>query len=379
MNFLENITFRRKRSRGSESNHDDSNSGNNTTLNCTTNSMPEMSEDDENNQIKILQDKIDDLTSQLNSAHREIEILSLENSSLKQSNEDLSRKNNLYKQIARSPIKQKSTTPKKTQLKQAKHTQTDENIGNSTSINQDDKTQTINVVRNSSHNNTVTGNVIKPNQKQSPRKNKICILSSENNSRICKLINSTSLPNSYEICHYRKPNCNLEHLLDNVDGKVENFTKSDFCIIFLGEENFKRTQNYIELVVIIRKKIVHLKHTNFIICLPTFKYMNNVNIMFNSRVENFNNLLYMDAQTNNYAYILDSNFNLPYTFDTYSPHYGTLNKRGLQLIISDLIELISYCSTIAATTNINSEVDCSQKIQKDITAVNSQNNFQFFL
>ncbi|KAJ8719337.1 hypothetical protein PYW08_011512 [Mythimna loreyi] len=375
MNFFENITLRRNRSRRSESNHDESN---NTTMNCTTNSMPEMSEDEENSQIKKLQDKIDELTSQLNSAHKEIEILSLENSSLKQSNEDLVKKNNLYKQIASSPVKHKSTTPKKTQSKLVKHTPNDVNIGNTAPSNQDGKTKTKDVTEISSHNNRITSNILKPSQKQSPIRHKICILSSENSSRICKLIDNTSLSTKYEICHYRKPNCNLELILDNIDGKVQNFTKSDFCIICIGEEDFKRTQNYIELVGVIRKKIVPLNHTNFIICLPTFKFMTNVNIMFNSRVETFNNLLYMDTQTSNYAYVLDSNLNLPYTFDTYNPYYGTLNQKGLQLIILDLIDLISYC-TLANTNIISSEVDCSQGKIKDIADVNSHNNSQFFL
>ncbi|KAH9632911.1 hypothetical protein HF086_002733 [Spodoptera exigua] len=91
MKFLENITFRRRRSKGSESNQDDSNNTSQT-LNYTTNSMPEMSEDDETHEIKKLQDKIDELTSQLNNANKKVEILCLEISSLKEKNQELSKK-----------------------------------------------------------------------------------------------------------------------------------------------------------------------------------------------------------------------------------------------------------------------------------------------
>lgn len=51
--------------------------------------MPDISEDEDDNRITIYKKEIEELKNQLLSAHREIEILSLENSKLKQSNDDL--------------------------------------------------------------------------------------------------------------------------------------------------------------------------------------------------------------------------------------------------------------------------------------------------
>ncbi|KAH9639086.1 hypothetical protein HF086_009055 [Spodoptera exigua] len=173
-------------------------------MNCTTTSMPEMSEDEENNQIKILHDKIDELTSQLNNANKEIEILSLENSSLKQRNEDLSKENSLYKQTTSSPVKQKLTIPKKTQSKQEEQTQM---IPGNTSLTENDRTETKDVTRaTDARISKISSNVIKPHIKQSHIKHKICIISSENSSRIYNVMDGTKLSDSYEICQYRKPN-----------------------------------------------------------------------------------------------------------------------------------------------------------------------------
>lgn len=111
MNFLENITFRRTRVQSEPTNEDSDIISQ--TLNYTSNSMPDISDDEEEHKIKTLNDEIQMLKSQLNSAHKEIEILTLENSKLKQTNEDLVKKNTIYKKITDSPLKHRSLTPKK--------------------------------------------------------------------------------------------------------------------------------------------------------------------------------------------------------------------------------------------------------------------------
>lgn len=183
---------------------------------------------------------------------------------------------------------------------------------------------------------------------------------------------------NYNMCHYRMPKCGIEHILKDIDSKVRNFTHSDYCIIHIGEDDFKKTNNYIELVTFIREKLQTLNHTNFIICLPTFKYMVNSNIMYNCRIDTFNNLICMDVETYKYAYILDSNLNLPYTYDTYSRRYGSLNNKGLNIVISDLQDLILNLNTMIAS---NVEVDCSQKNQTELLTdiKQAQNKTQFFL
>lgn len=377
MNFLENITFRRTR-RQSEPSNDDSDIISQT-LNCTSNSMPDISEDDDYNQIKILKDEIDTLKAQLNSAHHEVELLTLENNNLKLCNEELLKKNNLFQRIVSSPVNQKQTTPIKTSSNiktKFKQTQT---INLSKKIVGEDITSLdvctkINIADNACTSSerepvlqtTNTGRKTSPPLRTPPTsepstKHKIVLLSGETSNRLYSMAEKTYL-NNFELCHYRKPKCGIELIFDNIDAKVRDLTECDYCIIYIGEEDFRTTHNYIELVTFIRGRLLPLNHTNFIICLPTFKYMENHNIMYNSRIETFNNLLYMDAQTCNYAYVLDSNLNLPYTYNTYNKRHNTLNNKGLNIIVSDLEQLVIK---ICSLDKVFSYVDCDQNNESD--------------
>lgn len=337
MNFFENITLRRNRSRRSESNHDESN---NTTLNCTTSSMPEMSEDEENSQVKRLQDKIDELTSQLNSAHKEIEILSLENSSLKQNNEDLLKKNNVYKQIASSPVKHKSTTPKKTQSKKV-HSQTDANIGNTVSTNppeiditsQSPATKEKLSVTNrqtETFRSQETEPIIKSSQNI---KHKLCIVSANKNNKILSIAENTF--KNCEICHYLLPGCGTVQLITDLEKKLTEYTINDFCIILIGEKDFYKTENYVDIIIKMREKLQKIQQTNVIICVPTFK-LSDHSTLFNWRIETFNNLLHLDLQTFNYAMALDSNLDLCYDFTMFSKYSRKINDHGMQNVFYNL-------------------------------------------
>lgn len=371
MNFLENITFRRNRTR-SEPNDDESDKVLSQTLNCTTNSLPDISEDEDAPLLQKLKDEIAKLTSQLTSAHKEIEVLSLENSNLKKLNEEFNKKNDMYKKIAISPakIKAKTTllTPKKNV--ETKQTQTSEK-DHTTSV-----TIPINITKNIGSKVNSTPNVRTVTAVEQPSTmHKICLISSETSNRLYTLAERTNISN-FEICHYRKPTCGLWQILDNIEKKVQNFTNSDFCVIYIGEEDFRKTHNYLQLVMFVREKLSPLSHTNFIICLPTYKYMTDANIMFNSRIETFNNLLYLDISTCNYAYLLDSNLNLPYNYETYSKKYGTLNNYGMEIVVSDLRDLINGLSKLTTT---HSEVDCLPQNQNSLSTESQQDNYQFFL
>ncbi|KAJ8724549.1 hypothetical protein PYW08_016023 [Mythimna loreyi] len=82
MNFLQNITIRRTRTK-SDSMLNESDVGTmHATLNETVTSVPEMSDDDDD-EIKKLKDQITKLTLDLQSAHLEIEELTLENNNNK--------------------------------------------------------------------------------------------------------------------------------------------------------------------------------------------------------------------------------------------------------------------------------------------------------
>ncbi|KAH9633910.1 hypothetical protein HF086_009723 [Spodoptera exigua] len=111
------------------------------TLESTVNSMPELSQD-ENEQLTLLKTKLLDLESQLQSAHHEIELLSAENSQLRTANEDLMKKNEVLSKITSSPIKQKYNTPTKKSKKhnlETKQTQTWTTNTNNTEIRESER------------------------------------------------------------------------------------------------------------------------------------------------------------------------------------------------------------------------------------------------
>lgn len=361
MNFLENITFRRPRTSSEPNNSSELISQ---TLNCTTNSLPEMSEDEDDKEINILRNEVKNLKSQLEKAHKEIKLLCSQISTLEQKNTELIKENEVsQKDNSSSTLKKKKQIPKRDKIlstkRTSKETQPIELLDRCTS--------TAEGPAGTSQNGTIQTNAPLPILKHN-----ICMLSSETSNRLYTLCQRTDLINC-NICHYRMPTCGLEQLLNNIDKKVQNFTHSDYCIIYIGEEDFRTTHNYIELVSFVREKIQILTHTNFIICLPTFKYMENKNIMFNSRVDIFNNLIYMDVENYKHAFILDSNLNLPYTHETYN-WYGRLNNKGLSIILTDLQELILDLNT----TNLSSEAGCSQKTDA-LSDTQLHNNSQFFL
>ncbi|KAG6455136.1 hypothetical protein O3G_MSEX009055 [Manduca sexta] len=135
---FENITFRHNKNRtrtksDSQSNVNELNELLNQTMNNTGTSLPDVSYDDKCNQeiISELKNKIEKLTIQLCSAEEEIELLSLENNTLKRSNKELMKKNELYKNIAYTPVKKsnsKQSSPRsctKTKESLTKQTNTD--------------------------------------------------------------------------------------------------------------------------------------------------------------------------------------------------------------------------------------------------------------
>lgn len=390
MNFFENITMRRTRTKSDSSTV--INQSQNDTFENTLNSLPDLSSDDINDahqQITKLKERIDKLVLELNSAHQEIESLSLENNDLKQINIVLRSKNNHLTELTHSPIKKhKKTTPIKKCPENNKQTQTDPSfISNQKEVTTLNKTSSVKTIPEQiqqpiNSNSQLSSSNTTPNiraattTEQSFTKHKICLLSSETSNRLYTIAERTTLRN-YEICHYRKPTCGLRQILHKIEGKVQNFTHSDYCVIYIGEEDFRKTHNYLELVIFIRETLIELSHTNFIICLPTFKYMIDANLMYNSRVETFNNLIYLDINTCNYAYLLDSNSNLSYDYDTYSKRYGTLNSSGLNIVMSDLQNLILSQCNLNAT---NSGEDCHPQnhSQHEFSNNSQQSNSQFF-
>lgn len=361
MNFFDslNVTFRRPRPRTQSESPtiDDSDNVIPNTLECTTSSMPDMS-DDEDDQVKLLREEIQNLAKQLESAHKEIELLSVENSTLKRENDNLIRKNNVYKKVAtNSPNKSSQNTPRKKTHRncKTKQTQTEtlerERTDITTTNTEKQPNTTKNEQRTKTHMNnsdikeiknsigTKTKTQAESHPPQQHIQNKVCILSANKQNRILSTVEET-FDKQFNFCHYLTTEGATCDLLQGINTKLTDYTMSDYCVILIGEQDFKMAKNYSELIVDIRKTLSEITHTNIIICLPTYKYNINSN-MYNWRVMNFNHFLCQDIWTHKYAYVLDSNACVDYDYNTFYRQSGQLNNFGLHSIFDNLLVLIN--------------------------------------
>lgn len=364
MNCLENITVRRTRVRTNSDPALDDNDSTSQIIECTASSMPDLSVEEDCDQVRALKEEIQKLVSQLDSAHKEIDILNLENSKLRCTNEDLIKKNQLYKKVTTiSPIKRNQSTPKRnpplTNCK-TKQTQTDAQlyIPKSTQhsfvhqigINQPPSEGSNlpdmepNVVYNVLPSHTTTeGTTTTEHAMGSTTKqklilentffNKVCIVSANNVNNILGIAENT-FQNS-KICHYCMPNAGAAELLASLDKKLVDYTLNDYCIVLLGEKDFLESNNYEKLVNHIKGKIENVMHTNVILCSPNFKLNWNVNL-FNTRIEAFNRLMSQSNQTFKYTCLFDTNKHLEYNYKMFSKHTGKVNNRAIVNIFQNL-------------------------------------------
>lgn len=175
------------------------------------------------------------------------------------------------------------------------------------------------------------------------QKRKLCIVSTNKRNKILDIAKKTF--QNYEICHYVSPNCGTQQLISNLDKKLIDYTTDDFCVILIGEKDFYKTDNYVDIIIELRETLQNIQNTNIIICVPTFK-LSNYSTLFNWRIETFNNLLHLDLQTYNYATAFDSNLDLCYDFTMFSKFDRKINNHGMRNIFHNLSLTIadySYC------------------------------------
>lgn len=182
---------------------------------------------------------------------------------------------------------------------------------------------------------TITPEKAEPSLLQS----KLCIISNYSNYMIQLMRQAFRNEN---MCLYLKPGAGTRELFDGLQCKLRDFTLQDFCIIYIGDKDFKKSVNYYRLVNFIQDQVSLVQNTNVIICLPTFKI--NYSNLFVKRVEIFSNLLYTNNLKHEYYYILDSNLNLSYDNDMFSWH-GNVNKKGLLIIFNDLMKLLIFVNS----------------------------------
>lgn len=175
---------------------------------------------------------------------------------------------------------------------------------------------------------------------------KICMLSSDPKNNILKT--AEKYFENTLICHYLTSGGGIHQILNGIETKLEGYTLDDYCLVFIGESDFTVTQNYSSVIDHIRNKLLTVQHTNIIICLPIYKYYKN---LFNKRIEAFNNLLYLDNLNNEYAYILDCNKNLEYSTYMFNDRNGHINKRALNVIFNDILDLLQRISECNSDKN----------------------------
>ncbi|CAH0403848.1 unnamed protein product [Chilo suppressalis] len=197
---------------------------------------------------------------------------------------------------------------------------------------------------------------------------KITIISSDNRNKILNI--SKECLNGYKFCHYLIPNGSIKQLLDNIEYKLQNYTYNDFCILLIGDADFRITKDYSQLIDYIRKQLLLVQHTNVILCSPTFK-CNNYSNLFNLRIEAFNDRLYLDNLKHEYGFILDSNRNLTYSNDMFN-NSGLINNLGTKTIFRDILKLIHSIEQYNQTLS-NISLTYNNYYDDDITIIHDEN------
>lgn len=344
-----NITLRKIRKTTSHNNVSVMNTSDSSLFDTTMQSLPDPCDTFE---VHDLQVKLSSVQEKLLIANSEIENLNTENTSLKWELERCHKIIELYKKVGYG---ESFSTPPTSARKKKKKV---ENVTNTSSIKLNDQRVVIaeksvsveqprqdTCSKRSSTSNQdmenvdkdITPSVCKKSQ-LIRHKNKLCILSTNNKNKILSITENT-FANTFDCCHYVIPNGKTQHLLKGLKEKLVKFTINDFCVILLGDEDFKNTNNYFEIIFHIREVLQNIHHTNVIICAPTYKYGYNANL-FNCRVETFNSLLYLDVLTYEHLYLLDSNLNLSYDYNLYDKRTGSVSNRGMYIIFKDLNDLI---------------------------------------
>lgn len=327
MEFLQNITFRRTRTQ-SDSNAKYNNSCNsvlNETLDCSDmDSLPDKNIENNYELVTSLKGQIEKLMYDLNNAHKKIETLSAENCNLKQ---------------------RKNKTPTKKGQQQGQQTQSTEKV--STNMLQHEKAITEYPVKKQESEQL----------EQEERNRKLCILNGCNYNGTLNIIDHT-FGQKFYYCQYMKRNISLKELMSGIKNKLSNFDVEDYCIIMIGEREFRKNVDSNELVKFIRETLIEITKTNTILYVPP---------IYNYRVEMINNLLHKDIDEHRYAYLFDTNYDL--TYDMLSNKTGKINRSGIKCIFGSifnriLIDLKTYFNkTTAITTDSSKQISFFRDIE----------------
>ncbi|CAH1645403.1 unnamed protein product [Spodoptera littoralis] len=337
----------------------------------TATSLPERITDDnfDNELVTKLRDQVEKLTLRLCSAEEEIEILSLENSNLKQSNQELEKKNVFYKTLISTPTrKTRPSTPKKIDLLTSKTIQNEQVISDSEKKNKGTQTISTDVIGSPKQESTVSPSILYKqtySQEMEGKVSKICIISENKYNKIRTIAENKF--DDYELCHYLTPYSGIKNMFRGLESKLRKYTMSDFCIILIGETDFESTKDYSNIILHMRTVLKNIQHTNVILCMPTYSQCIDNVTLYNKRVEMFNKLLYQDILTHEHAYFIDCNKNLTWDHRMYKQNSGTVNNYGMKVIFQDIAALVTFIreNTLESTEsgNINNMNEQQPELQ----------------
>ncbi|KAJ2952561.1 hypothetical protein O0L34_g6883 [Tuta absoluta] len=203
-----------------------------------------------------------------------------------------------------------------------------------------------------------------PVRSDEDKKPKIYVLSNNNRNKILQAISHHYEPNQFTYSHHIKTGVGIKILLNNLSTELLNYTKNDYCIVLIGEADFKYGSNlkslhdFENLIQYIRETLEKISNTNIILAMPTYVCGA---MIFNHNVEIFNTLLYRDTLKNNYAYFFDSNADL--SFDMFSEHTGKLTNTGYNELFANLRTFIQDLDKNTRTSDL-SDLPHDKKTEK---------------
>lgn len=383
-----NITHRKKYKSGSltdlslMTNDDDK-----TILDTTMMSIPDNLHDNNDDIFNDLSEQIKTLQMQLVSAHQEIEDLNSENFRLKSDLQKSLKTAETYKKICLTPERKGNTPSRQNKSKQHKISPIISSNDSYIWTISDDKTKIAMLDKDTQTCNlnidTLTqlkqnltpisqqcnvahekSSGIIPTPKHPKQKNRLCIISNNCTKGTLPLIEEI-FSKGFEYCHYLLPNATMKDFFSSIDQKLKDFTMNDYCLIFIGENDL-RNGDCMDMLDSLRNSLKNATHTNKIICAPT--YIKGA-LIYNYKVELFNNLLCLDTKNNKYAYFFDSNCAL--THEMFSNNTGKINKYGWRNIYNRIMSNIMidydlFCPQLELTND---------KINLPLPSSNNENEY----
>ncbi|RVE43072.1 hypothetical protein evm_012279 [Chilo suppressalis] len=175
-------------------------------------------------------------------------------------------------------------------------------------------------------------------EEQTEPMKKITIISSDNRNKILNI--SKECFNGYKFCHYLIPNGSIKQLLDNIEYKLQNYTHNDFCILLIAKNKCKAAWS------IINDKKKNLPHNDILQIKIDNKIITNPNIIAQTFNDFFLNQSHLKLSVDNDAIsdFLLGVFCLPFTL------VGQIYRRFL--FGATLCKLIPFLQAVSVSVDV---------------------------